>query len=98
MLSKKVIKEERTFVVDNCREDGSARVEDTRGRLVVDGLPECERVDGEGFCRAYLSPEKKWANKVCPLSPLASAKLMAKSVEGQQKVNPIKMSKRGVKQ
>lgn len=98
MLSTKVIKEERTPIVDACKEDDFAQIEDSRGRLVVDGLPECDHTTVEGFCEAYLNPERKWAGKVCPLSPLVPARALARSAEDQQKVNPIKMSKRNIKQ
>ncbi len=103
MLSEKVIREKRTSVVKDCREDNKAQVRDPYDRLVIEGLPDCEHIcvtDGseDEFCKAFLWPEKKWANKVCPLSPLASARSKARGTNRDEKVNPIKMSKRGVKQ
>ncbi len=82
----------------DCREDDFIHVEDVHGRLVVEGLPTCDYVKEDGFCKAYLWPEKKWLDKVCPLSPLASAHIIARSVKDEAKVNPIKMSKRGISQ
>lgn len=96
MLREKEIKEGRTPITDECKEDESARIEDIHSRLVVEGLLACGHIGEDGFCGVYLWPEKKWSNKVCPMSPLSSAHMIARSVKDEQKVNPIKMSKRKI--
>ncbi len=47
--------------------------------------------EGELYCKTYISPEAKWSNgKTCPF-------MYVLKPEKEQKMNPIKASKRGVK-
>ncbi len=50
-------------------------------------LPE----DGKIFCLAYPEPMAKWTGKTCPF-------LYAPKSEKEQRINPIKASRRGVSQ
>ena len=46
--------------------------------------------DGKIFCLAYPEPAAKWTGKTCPF-------MYAPKPEKEQKINPIKASKRGIK-
>lgn len=94
----KIIILNREVQVAFCEAGVDIRKEYPSGRLAIDGIPECDHVV-DGFCNAYLWPRRKWAgDKICPLSPLASAKLIAGTMDLGHKFNPLKMSKRGIKQ
>ena len=97
-MTQKEFVEERTPFVENCKGDENMQVMDPYDRLAVDGIPECEHMV-DGFCNAYLSPEIKWSrDKICQLSPLATAKVIASLTDKKMNANPLKMSKRGIKQ
>ena len=52
----------------------------------------CSNTDGEGFCKVYAWPVKKWLGKDCTM---ADEFLKAKAVEeAKAKINPLKASKR----
>ncbi len=46
--------------------------------------------DGKTFCLTYVKPAAMWAGKTCPV-------VYKPEVEKQQKMNPLKASKRGIK-
>ncbi len=48
--------------------------------------------DGKTFCRVYLEPAAKWTGKICPFM------YKPEPEEEQKKLNPLKASRRGVKQ
>lgn len=47
--------------------------------------------DGKTFCLTYLNPQAKWTAKTCPF-------MYVPKPEKEQKINPIKTSRRQIKQ
>lgn len=74
-----------------------------RGKTSVVKLPcpgECAGCDkqfkpvpfeGKKYCLAYIDPQAKWTSKTCPF-------MYKPEPEKEQKINPIKASRRRVKQ
>ena len=94
----KVVISDKEIQVVVC-ETEKLKEEHPRTRLAIDGIPECDHLVEEGLCKAYLWPDRKWAGgKTCPLSPLAKAKILATQMIDELRINPLKMSKRGMTQ
>lgn len=47
--------------------------------------------DGKKFCLVYVEPAAKWTGKICPF-------MYVPKLEKEQKINPIKASRRGIRQ
>ena len=81
------LRAQKTKCVAQCIHVLQEKTEDSEA--VVRG---CSNSDGEGFCKVYAWPDKKWLGKDCTM---ADEFLKAKAVEeAKAKINPLKASKR----
>jgi hypothetical protein len=85
----KVNLEERTPIVEDCKEAGITLVPDPKDKeKKIERKVPCKRISGE-FCSVYLWPSKKWAVHACPMADKAVVE------EKSKMINPLKASKRG---
>jgi len=60
--------------------------------IVIEKCNGCDKVLVSGYCDLYPDTSLKWRNRNCP-----SATHLKKKVDEQKKINPLKVSKKGVK-